>query len=482
MANQDFYQANETGNNGIFGQDVDPSEIRSYRTDPNAYQYGGMVGGAAQQANLYQQQANAMAGSQSIGSGAFGQNVGQSLALQRQAALGQGPSVAQQQLQQGMQQAVAGQQSQAASARGPAALAMAQQTAAGNIAATQQATNAQAGQLRAQEMQNAQQNYAQNASSLSTNQQQLNQQGQLASQGMANQINAQQLQAQMQQQQDQAANYNAAQNLYYNVQTQNAAQNNQAVGGLVKGAMSSIGGAAGGLIGMSDERVKQDIYGVGGLHGVGGFEWGHDLVMSDARAKEDAYAAGAQDMMRQQAAMYAAPGPAELRAQNDEFRWGSDRGPSNRGGIVRENPFGVSDAEADQLATWGRGMGRSQAAMYGMPGGAPSEMLDHLDPYAFRYKPGVPGTDPNEQHYGIMAQDAEQSPMGSTLVRETPYGKAIDTNKATMANLAATTDLHDRVRDLEAERMAREQAAMYGSTGPAEAKANSDILKYNWGY
>jgi hypothetical protein len=84
------------------------------------------------------------------GAGRTGQE--EALGMMRSAALGQAPSVAQNQLQAGFNQAAAQQAALAGGARGSAALANAQANAAANVANLQQGTNQQAAMLRAQEM------------------------------------------------------------------------------------------------------------------------------------------------------------------------------------------------------------------------------------------------------------------------------------------------------------------------------------------
>ncbi len=74
------------------------------------------------------------------------------LGLMRQAALGETPSVAQLQMQQGLDQAVRNQAAMAGSARGMSALALAQQNAASNTAMLNQQTAMDQSILRAQEM------------------------------------------------------------------------------------------------------------------------------------------------------------------------------------------------------------------------------------------------------------------------------------------------------------------------------------------
>lgn len=93
-------------------------------------------------------------------------NQTQALNLMRGAANGMAPSVAQLQQQQGIDAAVRSQQAMAASARGPAALAMANSNAAANTAALQQQGIAQNAQLRAQEMAQARGDFAGMASTM----------------------------------------------------------------------------------------------------------------------------------------------------------------------------------------------------------------------------------------------------------------------------------------------------------------------------
>lgn len=88
------------------------------------------------------------------------------LDLQRQAALGLAPSRAEILMRQGNDQAMSGQASMAAGARGPAAMALAQQQAMGNASAMQTSNQANMGALRAQEMADARGAYMGGASSM----------------------------------------------------------------------------------------------------------------------------------------------------------------------------------------------------------------------------------------------------------------------------------------------------------------------------
>lgn len=146
--------------------------------DPNKFEYGGVAGAAQQQANYYKNNAEqaqyreaaqadytateedraralAMRGQQE-----------QALDLQRQAALGQAPSVAQQQMAAGLDQAMRSQESMRASARGASGLALADYNAAANVAAQQQQVGVQSSILRAQEMAQARDAYMSGASGI----------------------------------------------------------------------------------------------------------------------------------------------------------------------------------------------------------------------------------------------------------------------------------------------------------------------------
>lgn len=71
-----------------------------------------------------------------------------------------------------------------------------------------------------------------------------------------------------------------------------------------------------------------------------------------------------------------------------------------------------------------------------------NDMVSNIKPSKFKYK-----DDPkHEERLGIMAQDLEKSPMGKSLVIETPKGKAIDTMKALAAVMAVQGALDKRLK------------------------------------
>ena len=76
------------------------------------------------------------------------------------------------------------------------------------------------------------------------------------------------------------------------------------------------------------------------------------------------------------------------------------------------------------------------------------EMLDELKSYKYNYKDekGLP----QDQQYGVMAQDLEKSELGSEFVEEDQDGdKMVDYGKMAGTQLAALTELFDRVKKLE---------------------------------
>lgn len=176
------------------------------------------------------------------------------IGMMRDAAMGNRPSVAQMQMQQGLDQAMRQQQSMAASARGPAALAMAQYGAAQNSGAAAQDIAAQTSMLRAQEMANALGQYGQMGTSirgqdeqramtqaeLEARQRQLNDQYQLGLIGQANQANLGNLQGRVAMQGTLANSWNAAQGA--NAQANQANANNE-----WKQFGALMGGAQGGM-------------------------------------------------------------------------------------------------------------------------------------------------------------------------------------------------------------------------------------------
>jgi hypothetical protein len=78
--------------------------------------------------------------------------------------------------------------------------------------------------------------------------------------------------------------------------------------------------------------------------------------------------------------------------------------------------------------------------------------LDAIQAYKYKYKnPDLPGAGHGE-HYSVMAQDLEKTPVGESMVDETPQGKMVDYGKGFGAMLASMAQMHDRVKALESKR------------------------------
>src|SRR5262249_44375576 len=82
--------------------------------------------------------------------------------------------------------------------------------------------------------------------------------------------------------------------------------------------------------------------------------------------------------------------------------------------------------------------------------------LDTLHPYSYRYKNinDEPSTHPSGGRYlGVMAQSVEKGPTGRTIVSNTPRGKMLESGATQSALWAGVGRLHERVKELEAERV-----------------------------
>lgn len=79
-----------------------------------------------------------------------------------------------------------------------------------------------------------------------------------------------------------------------------------------------------------------------------------------------------------------------------------------------------------------------------------SDFLEAIDPVSFKYKEptGDMGKTSGE-HLGIIAQQIEKAPGGESMVIETPKGKAIDLASAVGTLMAAASETHNRVKELE---------------------------------
>lgn len=284
--------------------------------DPNAFQYGGQQGGAGIEQNRYANMGTAAAGNAAPQMNLSGYNdttggysegqggtaaLGQYGALQmmQQAASGNGPSVAQAQLQQGIAQSQRAQMQQAAGARGGGANLVAAETMGAQNASNLQSQGlGQAATLRAQEMLGAQQAYAGQANAmrssalqqgglesqmayqqagLQSGQNSLNQQGQLAYEAMRQGVFNSQLSAQQAGEAQNANTGMTASQLAWQQQQANSQWQRQLIGGAITAA-GTVGGA---MIGGPAGAVAGNAAGTA----VGGAVAG--AATSDVRAKSN---------------------------------------------------------------------------------------------------------------------------------------------------------------------------------------------------
>lgn len=387
----------------------------------------------------------------------------QALDLQRRAALGQAPSAAAQQMQAGTNAAMASQMALAAGARGQAGIAQAGYQAAGNNAALNAQNTQQTGILRAQEMAQARGAYGDQSNSLRQGDAQQRQQD-LMARGMSAQEAQAQADMEMRQRGLNQQGQSDFEHMGFDV---NKAQLDANAG--LENANIDRWRTQSGLDAGSTARAESNAAGFvsGGaslITGLGG---------SDVRMKENAKFEGIAKGMEMQ---FGSPGVAQ-KAANEVARDESRDSPAvakamqsgvadgNAGTIFRGDPYGKpsdltfgTKGQHDTMTAFRKVGGaiadgaRSFAAKFDTtPQTASSQMLDRLNPYSYNYKPGTPGEDPSRLRYGVMAQDLQKSPMGASMVEETPGGKMVDARKAAGVNLAALADLHQRVKRIEAK-------------------------------
>lgn len=475
-------------------------------------------------------------------------------------ARGEGPSLARALMDTGMNNVRAQQASAAASARGPAGLAMAQQNAAANAANAGQQLAGQMGAVRAQEQLGAMQGYAQSvqgiqnaaagirgqdygAAGMYNQSRGLSQQGSIAQGQLEANQRAMNDAYQMGMENNRKAVYGAQ--LGANFEDRAAIDRGHQVGaGIQSGQdartdkyLGAGASAVGSMMAMSDVRNKEDIQDISagqtvgrGLQYAGSSLSGQALPpMAPTRAHSSASgpsvpkssdAPKVSDDTFNMANAAQQPTPIRLNTQGMDMNGNVVMDPSAQASLAaavqdRErfqmqdpnaylnnqvmqsdpvtygNPmssayqldvpkYAVSDENSKRkinllsaalMKADAEKMAASQGAMYGSPSPVRAESpvqhaLQNLNPYAFNYKPGI-GENPNQRHVGVMAQDLEKTPVGSTVVRDTPQGKVIDGKGTMMLSLAAAADLQKQVDKLKAE-----QEAMYGAQPAIQPKGS----------
>jgi hypothetical protein len=412
------------------------------------FYYGGYAGGADEASNRYKRWGEAAQDRQAAQAdysqsnwdrqqaGYARADEGNALRMMRDRASGAVPSIAQMQADRQMQQAAAEQSSAAASARGPAALAMAQQMAAANTATAQGNISGQAQIAAAQERLAAEQAYGGLAGQMRSGDlqaggmaaQQAQFQAQLQQQqrgqndafttamfGNEMGVNQQQLHANLEQQRMMSGSQSQGQALEMQAAQNNAARDMQMLG-MVTGALTGGAGGAAGAMGTpnpkSDVRAKQNAY----------------PLMSDREAKRDARELGqAEGLM------------AGMRAS-------LEHGPADgtRAALARSGGVDIG-AEKTQAAMASIGGGSMQARQDQM-----TSALGALHPYSYEYKPGMGPPGPN---VGPMAQEMAANPITATAVQRDPESGllALDRDRSLKLALGGVGHLAQKQQMTEAE-------------------------------
>src|SRR5574344_2036866 len=225
---------------------------------------------------------------------------------------------------------------------------------------------------------------------------------------------------------------NAAQQNYNNISSerQNQYNRNWTTAGNI---MSTVGSGVGLAMLASDERLK-NYYNVSKkIH--------NRKVLSDMTAKQSAAVSYAQEASTTPAEIEKADKAKEERAKDDEDK-NKKRALASK--LVSDSKISKADYVAPQNAL----SDETQKTVYGKNDDITKDMAK-INAYLFKYKPeaqakfnGQHGVD-GKEHIGVMAQELEKNPVTSSVVETDPTSgfKMVDTDKLTMANTAAISEL-----------------------------------------
>lgn len=334
-----------------------------------------------------------------------GPNTAQSLDLLRAAAMGQGPSAAQAQMQLGTDQAIKAQMAMAGSRGFNAAATRGAQMQGAEM--QQQAVN-QAAMLRAQEMQAAQQAFAQGA---------------LTQEGMARD----------------AASRAAQINLQQDVARQQSIQE----------AINSYTQGAGSFAAMNADVAKAQAA----------------LVQQARMADQDAFLKA--QMFNAQTGMQAHEMQQQQQLAYDQLANQMLAGQLGGLGTLFATEADRQKAIANARTTvLGGGISAGGGVLAAMmaPAAAASDargktdikanketqaFLNALTDNEYRYKDtSKPGTAPGT-HYGPMAQDLAKTKMGRTIVIDSPDGMMVDTSRGLLLALSGLANINKRLAKME---------------------------------
>lgn len=355
-------------------------------------------------------------------------------ALQAQMEGRGGPSLAEMQMQKGLNQSLANANSQAASMRGVSP-AMAMRLTQNNAATQSQDLVNNSGMLRAQEQAQARDQYGNLATSARGQDSDLaKSQAELQQQARANNQASEMNQRGMNDNQDRfyregqmkmdesdrqskmdlgklRVNENAALNNVNSSAYQDAAHTRQ---GMAGGLMS-------GLAAMSDEKTK---------------------LAEEIDPSASKRLSTTLDDMGKVSKEPGASGQALGKGAGALIAKGMSGGGGSGGMQALAGMIGGSDEKIKKSAGGGDGNIR--------------DFVEALSAHRFKYK--EPEKFGEGEHLGIMAQDLEKTPIGKSMVLDTPEGKMVDYSKAGGAMLAMSSMMNDRLSDLEKAFASRKKA------------------------
>lgn len=366
--------------------------------------------------------------------------------------LGQGPSLAQGQFQQNLDQSIAAQQALATSARG-GNIAGAQRQAAMNTGNLNLQGAQQAAQLRQQEQLQAQGLLGQTSSTmrgqdigLATSQAGLTQQGNI--------FNAGQQQQNSQFNASQQAQLNDLRSRYMQMGLSAEAANQAADTAFRQSQLAQTGinvGVAQNNSAADAAYNAQIMNTLGKAAAIGGAAFTGGASMAAMPAVDAATAPASV----QQSSNYL---PAAPNAGYAQPTAGQAAGMGFNNAI---NPTGQPSYNYNPTPTPITSDARAKQDI--KQGGKDMQtFLNEVAPYNYIYKDTRDGVGPQT---GVMAQDLEKSKVGKQMVIDRPEGKAIDPNKAISTMLAATAHLNQRLKEIEAGQKAAKVAKVMNKKG-----------------
>ncbi len=454
--------------------------------DPNRYEFGGRAGLGDATANrfmnmgmdaqnraAFQADYNAADRFSNLGLEARGAQ-GRLADLMADRAMGRVPSIAQMQADRQMRQAAAEQASAAAGARGPAALALAQQNAAANVAGLQSGISNSAQINAAQERMAAEQaafgaysgmrggdiNAQQQAAAQAQFQAQMNAQNRAQNDAFTQGLFQNELGVRQQQLQGNLGNQQMLSGSFGQTQDINSGRNQANANREMDFLKMGLGAAQGG-VGMATQGggggdPKSDIRSKFGISPLSGPADATFDVMTPGAGVDVLGSLGAHGNFGTQFARSPGAGPmlSDITSKHSYGLMVSDR-------RAKDEARAAGQAEG-LMAGMRQQMGAPSAVQGALERDPTSAALAAMKPYSYEYKPGM---GPPGQNVGPMAQDMLSNPVtGTAINRDDETGLlALDRDRSLKLAMGGVGHLaqKDRMRDAQ---MAQLQRALAGSS------------------